>query len=144
MRAESFLVFEREGLVNGVKVGDALFQIRVGNADRQWLEVSYIARHLRPIVPVTIVPAFPDDPDAMVDACLLYYPKHFTRCPSLDTVTRELRNRPEPLRGLDFHLFLEDIPRAWFTLREEARPFLDELAIFSCEFKPYELSAKRP
>ena len=104
------------------------FQILVGDADRQWLEVRYFNRDIRPIGKVrVIIPKGPDHPDALIDACLAFFPEYFESCPSLVQVVEALGNVPR----IDFHLDGE--PSGWSQLREEARPLFKYLVIYKAE-----------
>lgn len=103
-----------------------LFQIYEGNSDRQWLEVDYISDKIKPIGNVrVIIPEGPDHPNALLDACLVFYPDYFINCPSLAAVKLQLRNA----KRLDFHLGKERIPSEWNALREEARFLFSRLDI---------------
>lgn len=106
------------------------FQILVGDADRQWLEVHYFNRDIRPMGRVkVIIPAGPDHPDALIDACLVFFPEYFEACPSLAQVVEALGN----VSRIDFHLNGE--PSGWTQLREEARPLFKYLVIYKAELK---------
>lgn len=104
------------------------FQILVGDADRQWLEPRYFDRRIRPIGRVTvIIPAGPDHPDALIDACVAFSPKYFESCPSLIQVSEVLERK----RRIDFHLDGE--PIGWAQLREEARPYFKKITVYEAE-----------
>ena len=106
------------------------FQILVGDADRQWLEVRYFNRDIRPIGRVrVIIPTGPDHPDALIDACLAFFPEYFESCPSLVQVVEALGN----VSRIDFHLDGE--PSGWAQLREEARPLFKYLVIYKTELQ---------
>ena len=133
------------GGLGGVGGADAInpiyFQILIGDADRQWLEVHYFDRRIRPIIKANIVPEVPNDPNALIDACILFYPRHFRQCPLLPKVADELK-RAKGLSGLlDFNLGKERIPRNWSQLRQEARPYFEQLHLFRASLEPYKLSA---
>ena len=94
------------------------FMVLVGDANRQWLEPHYFDRSIKPIGKLrVIVPAGPDHPDSLLDACIAFCPRHFSSCPSLAEVESALRD----VERLDFHASPEQIPEAWPRLREEAR-----------------------
>ena len=104
------------------------FQILVGDADRQWLEVRYFNSDIRPMGKVeVIVPAGPNHPDALIDACLTFFPEYFESCPSLAQVVEALGNAS----SIDFHLDGE--PSGWAQLREEARSLFKHLIIYEAE-----------
>lgn len=106
------------------------FQILVGDADRQWLEVRYFSRDIRPIGKVkVIIPAGPDHPDTLIDACLVFFPEYFESCPSLAQVVEALGD----VSRIDFHLNGE--PSGWAQLREEARPLFKYLVIYKAELQ---------
>lgn len=106
------------------------FQILVGDADRQWLEVRYFNKDIRPIGRVrVIIPKGPDHPDALIDACLTFFPEYFESCPSLVQVVEALGN----VSRIDFHLDGE--PTGWAQLREEARPLFKYLVIYKAELR---------
>lgn len=104
------------------------FQILVGDAGRQWLEVQYFNRDIRPIGRVRVItPKGPDHPDALIDACLAFFPEYFESCPSLVQVVEALGN----VSRIDFHLDGE--PSGWSQLREEAKPLFKYLVIYKAE-----------
>ena len=117
------------GVEGGFMGSDGLreiyMQILVCDSDRQSLVPYYFDRSTKPIGRVeVIIPAGPDHPDALIDAFLAFFPKHFEACPSLAQVAEELANA----RHIDFHLDGE--PPGWARLREEARPLFKELIIY--------------
>ena len=109
-------------------INPIFFQILVGDSDRQWLEPRYFDRRIRPIGRVkVIIPAGPDHPDTLIDACLAFSPKYFESCPSLIQVSEALAKA----RSIDFHLDGE--PINWAQLREEARPYFKKITIYEAE-----------
>ena len=108
-------------------INPILFQILVGDADRQWLEVRYFDKRIKPLSKIgVIIPESPDNPNALMDACIAFYPKHFKSCPLLSQVEREVTG----LRRLDFDLGQDSIPEEWKNLRLEALPLFKTLNIF--------------
>jgi hypothetical protein len=101
-------------------------QILVGDADRQWLEARYFDKRLKPLGKVrAIIPAAPNDPEALLDAAIAFYPKHFATCPSLHAIESSL-GATERLDFDDGH----STPSGWAQLREEARPLFEQLNIW--------------
>ena len=76
-----------------------------------------------------IIPTGPDHPDALIDACLAFFPEYFESCPSLVQVVEALGN----VSRIDFHLDGE--PSGWAQLREEARPLFKYLVIYKTELQ---------
>jgi hypothetical protein len=125
------------GGLGGVQGADGVnpiqMQIWVGDADRQWLEPHYVDRSIKPLGAIrSIVPAKPDDPAALLDACLVFFPKHFEKCPSLAEAARSL----EGMTCLDFDQGKKAVPAIWPKLREEARPYFRRLHIFEAILTP--------
>ncbi len=118
-------------------INPILFQILVGDGNRQWLEVHYFDKGIKPIVEATIIPEGPDNPDSLVDACILFFPSHFRECSLLEKVASELKKNLKPGGLLDFDLGKKQIPRDWLALREQARPCFKQLAIFQAALEPY-------
>ncbi len=113
-----------------------LFQILVGEADRQWLQAHYFDQTIKPIGKIeTIIPAGPNDPSALLDACIAFFPLHFQGCPSLTQISASLRE----VKRLDFHLEASKIPSGWNTLRSEALPAFRELNIWQADLVPLTL-----
>lgn len=111
------------------------FLVLVGDADRQWLEPHYFDSSIKPIGHLRIiVPAGPDHPDSLLDACIAFYPRHFRRCSSLGDVEVALRD----VECLDFDARPEDIPTAWSRLREEARPAFATISIWQADLERIE------
>ena len=107
--------------------------VLVGDADRQWMEPHYFDTTLKPLGQVRIVvPAGPDNPDSLLDACIAFFPEHFRSCPSLAGVESALRETER----LDFDAARHKIPEAWFALREEARPLFQQLPLWRADFVP--------
>lgn len=108
-------------------------QIWVGDAARQWLEPHYIDRSIAPLGAIrTIVPEKPNDPIALLDACIAFFPKHFEQCPSLASAAASLAGSTR----LDFDQGKESIPPVWPTLRQEAMPHFKRLNVFEAELHP--------
>ena len=100
-------------------------QILVTDSDRQALVAYHLDRRIRPMGRVkVIIPAGPDHLDALIDACLTFFPEYFESCPSLVQVAEGLANATR----IDFHLDGE--PTGWAQLREEARPLFKEMIIY--------------
>lgn len=119
------------GGLGGVQGADGVnpiqMQIWVGDADRQWLEPHYVDRAIKPLGAIqAIVPEKPDDPNSLLDACIVFYPKHFEQCPTLAKAAALL----EGMTRLDFDQGKKSIPTLWPKLREEARPHFGRLHIF--------------
>ena len=125
------------GGLGGVQGADGVnpiqMQIWVGDADRQWLEPYYVDRSIKPLGAIrAIVPEKPDDPVALLDACLVFFPKHFEQCTSFAEAAGSL----EGMTRLDFDLEKKAIPAIWPKLREEARPYFKRLHIFEAVLTP--------
>ncbi len=109
------------------------FLILVGDADRQWLEPHYFDESIKPIGRLqSIVPAGPNHPDSLLDACIAFCPRHFRSCPSLAKVESTLQEADR----LDFHLGAQEIPKDWPSLREEARPLFAAMNIWRANLVP--------
>lgn len=109
------------------------FLILVGESDRQWLEPHYFDSAIIPIGRLrVIIPEGPDNPDALLDACIAFCPRYFSACPSLAEVESALRDTER----LDFHAEVASIPPSWATLREEARPVFAALNCWRADLEP--------
>lgn len=78
------------------------------------------------------MPAAPDHPDALLDACIAFCPRYFKSCPSLVKVEAALRDAER----LDFDADPQAIPEAWVSLREEARPLFAAMNIWRADLVP--------
>jgi hypothetical protein len=113
-------------------------QIWVGNANRQWWQPHYVDRSIGRLSRIrSIVPSEPDHPDALLDACIVFHPHHFTDCPTLGYLMPLLKRVG---KVLDFEHPSEDpsikeIYELWPQLREEAWPRFRELNIFEAAFR---------
>lgn len=113
-------------------VNPILFQILVGDADRQWLEVNYFDESIKPLGKIkVIVPARPDDENSLLDACLAFYPQRFADCLSL----LEVKKKVEGLTRLDFNFDTGKVPEEWHKLRSEAQPMFKRLNIFEAQLR---------
>lgn len=107
-------------------------QIWVGDSDRQWLEARYFNVDIGPIGSIrVIVPQSADHPNALLDACLAFYPKAFSDCPSMAVVQAKLAHHER----LDFHQGKDEIPLEWQQLRGEALGPFRKLQIFEAELR---------
>lgn len=123
------------GFMGANGVNPIEFLVLIGDADRQWFEPHYFDVSIRPIGRLrVIVPAGPDHPDSLLDACIAFCPRYFRSCPSLAKVESALRDAER----LDFDANPEAIPEGWASLREEARPLLLAMNIWRADLVPIE------
>lgn len=102
-------------------------QIWLGEGNRQWLEPHYFDNRLKPLGKLrTIIPRGPFDHDALVDACIAFYPAHFKDCPTLAQVEKTLGD----IEVFDFDISEDQVPKLWSQLRKEAQNKFNELHIF--------------
>jgi hypothetical protein len=125
-----YIVGGEGGFMGADGVNPIELLILVGDADRQWLEPHYFNVALKPRGDTRrIVPASPNHPDMILDACLAFAPSMFTGCRTLAQVERELGD----FTFLDFHAARSVIPKSWNTLREEARAVFEALPIWEAQ-----------
>jgi hypothetical protein len=129
-----FYVFGGQGGYMGADgVNPIALMILVGDGNRQWLEPLYVDPELQGLGKLTaIVPARPDDPDNLLDACIAFFPASFAACPAFAAVEAALG----AAERLDFDAQPEDVPPAWPALREEARPVFAGLNIWQADLVP--------
>ena len=124
------------GFMGADGVNPILFQILVGDADRQWLEAHYFDKSIKPLGEIkVIIPARPDDENSLLDACIAFYPQHFADCPSLPEVEKKVKD----LTRLDFDLGMDKVPEEWHKFRKEGEPMFKQLNIFEAQLKRMEL-----
>lgn len=134
-----YCIGELGGAFGADGINPIRLQIWVGDADRQWLEAHYIDHSIKPLGAVkTIIPEGPDHPNALLDACLCFYPDHFRACPSLPVVAERLRG----VKRLDFDQGKADIPLEWERLRHEAAALFRKLHIFKADLEPVDLGVE--
>ena len=105
------------GFMGADGINPIQMQIWVGNSDRQWLEAYYFDSNIRPIGKIkVIVPEGPNHPNALLDACLAFYPSAFAQCASMAAIQSKLAQAER----LDFDTARNEIPREWYQLRSEA------------------------
>ena len=130
-----YVIGGQGGYMGADGVNPIEFLVLVGDADRQWLEPHYFDRSIKPIGRLrVIVPAGPDEPDSLLDACIAFCPRRFRECASFGEVESALRGAER----LDFDAHPQDIPTAWAKLREEARPLFAEMGIWRADLVPVE------
>lgn len=123
------------GFIGADGMNPISLQIWQGEGNRQWLEPHYIAPGFSPLGELrSVIPAWPDHPDALLDACLAFAPQLFKDCPSLVDVRAKLQDATM----LDFNARANDVPSAWGKLREEARPLFQRLTIYVGRLEPLE------
>ena len=124
------------GYLGADGINPILLQILVGDADRQWLEPRYFDKRIKPLGKIrVIVPEAPNHPHSLLDACIAFYPTHFSSCALLTQVEQEVRG----LKRLDFHLGMDKIPEEWNELRKESLPLFKSLNIFEANLVPIDL-----
>ena len=127
------------GFLGADGVNPIALQILVGDADRQWLEAHYVNRSVKPLGSVRIIiPKRPDDPNALIDACIAFLPEHFANCPSLTVVAEKLQRSEK----LDFDRE-DNIPAEWPSLRREGLEAFKQLHIFEADLRPLDLTSWR-
>ena len=127
-----YLVGREGGFQGADGINDVALQIWVGDGNRQWLEPHYFNAKPQPLAKVNrIVPAGPDHPDALIDACIAFYPQHFRSCSSLAEAALVLNDTD----CLDFDLGTTNVPVIWKQLREEARPLFKQLCVMQAKLE---------
>lgn len=118
-------VFGGEGGFGGADgVNPIELQIWLGEGNRQWLEGKPFDDSVRALGKLRkVIPAAPDSPDALLDACIAFHADAFATCPSLAQVEAELGETT----SLDFDLSPHEVPSSWAALREEARPIFEAM-----------------
>ena len=107
-------------------------EIRVGQGNRQWLEARYFETAIQRLGDIqTIVPNGPDSADALIDACIAFYPEHFADCPAFASVKASVAGKTD----LDF-TDPKSLPRDWDILREQARQYFGQLNVWVADLKP--------
>jgi hypothetical protein len=128
-----YVIGREAGFRGADGVTDVQLQIWVGDGNRQWLEPHWFAAPPKAIAKVArIVPAGPDDPEALLDAAIAFLPDHFRSCPSFTEAELVLADTDV----LDFDLDPENVPVAWKRLREEARPRFQKLCVMQATLEP--------
>jgi hypothetical protein len=127
-----YCIGEHGGFLGVHGLNPIWFQLWVGDADRQWWEAHYFDDNFEPLGNISVmVPARPDDPDALLDACIAFAPRLFASCATLATVAEQAVG----LERLDFDLEPKRIPDAWKPLRAEAREVFNRLSIFEATLR---------
>jgi hypothetical protein len=122
------------GFMGADGVNPIEMMIMVGEGNRQWLEPRYFDTRIKPLGKLkTIIPAGPDHPDALLDACIAFYPRLFRECHLLKEVESSLGDAER----LDFDARPLEIPKGWYKLREEARPIFTSLNIWLADLVPH-------
>lgn len=131
--ARLYVIGSPGGFMGADGVNPIEYMILLGDADRQWLEPHYFDKSIKPIGQVRVlVPASPNHPDLLLDACIAFCPRQFRSCPSLAKVELALRDRDR----LDFDASIQEIPAAWAALRDEARPLFAAMNIWRADLVP--------
>jgi len=123
------------GFAGSDGINPMLLQIWVGDSSRQWLEVHYFTKNIKPLKGIVrMVPDGPNSDNALLDACLLFYPDYFRSCPSLQEAAKIL-----PADSQFFDIDAVGVSLAWQKLREEARPLLSTLVVYEAFLEPMKL-----
>lgn len=104
-----------------------------GDGNRIWFESKFISTIIEPIGRIkTVIPENREDKNMFLDACIVFFPKAFEKCPTLKIIQKKLKNK----EFLDFNLDRNKLPmKEWEQLREEARPYFKKLYIFEAKLK---------
>ena len=130
-----YVIGEPAGFMGSDGVTDVVLQIWVGEGSRQWLEPRWFRGPAKAIAKVKrIVPAGPDDPNALLDAVIAFLPDHFRSCPSFAEAELVLADT----ELLDFDADRSNVPVIWNRLRDEARPRFKELCVMQAILQPVE------
>ena len=113
------------------------FIILEGEGSRMWFEARHFRPHTRASKVRNMVPAGPNDPNALIDAVLAFDLGRFAECPSFAAV----RDQLEGVDRLDFDRDV-NIPAAWPALREEARPIFEQMCIWEADLNRIELGGQ--
>jgi hypothetical protein len=128
-----FVIGGEGGFMGSDGVNPIQLLILVGDSDRMWLEPHYFDSSLRPLGQLrTLIPAGPDDPNALLDACIAFAPWYFTTCPSFSQLEAEVGDA----RGLDFDLDPRKVPKAWEKVREEGREVFGRIPLWRARLDP--------
>lgn len=127
-----YVIGREAGFLGADGVTDVQLQIWVGDGDRQWLEPRWFAAPPKAIAKVArIVPAGPDDPEALLDAAIAFLPDHFRSCQSFTEAELVLADTD----CLDFDIGTTNVPVIWPKLREEARPLFKQLCVMQAKLE---------
>ena len=131
--SEVYAIGGQGGFLGGDGVNPVEVLILVGHSDRMWFEPRYFDRDIWPIGRIQVtIPAGPEDPNALIDACLAFYPDYFSTCEALWIVQRELAD----WHRLDFDADAKNIPPEWDELRDQARPLFEQMHIWHGKLAP--------
>jgi len=97
--------------------------------ERQALIVHYFDTTIKPIGRIDRIRTGPDSD--LLDACLVFFPAHFSACPALAAIEQELRDT----ELLDF--YTGPIPDSWDELRKQAKPLFANLGIWHANFNTW-------
>ena len=109
-----------------------LMEILVGEGDYQWWEPRYMDETIEPLGNIRVlIPEKPDHQNALIDACIAFFPDYFRECPLLGAMGKQLKDSPT----LDFRNQWAAVPEHWPYLRNQARTAFGELHIFEADLK---------
>lgn len=131
-----YVVGEEGGFQGADGVNPISYLILVGDSSRQWRQAHYVDTSIKPIGKLNvIIPAAPEEPDALLDAVIAFSPAVFESCPSLPIVQEKLQG----VERLDFDISPDEVPAEWQTLREEARETFRTLHIWQADLQALHL-----
>ena len=122
------------GFMGSDGVNPVEFIILEGGGSRMWFEARRFGPRDRFSRVRAMVPAGPNDPNALIDAVLAFDLGRFAECSSFAAV----RDQLEGVDRLDFDQDV-NIPAAWPALREEARPIFERMGIWEADLNRIEL-----
>lgn len=132
-----YCIGDRGGFRGAEGINPIYLQIMVGAGYRQWFEPYYVDKSFRPLGKIgLIIPQNPEHPEALLDACIVFFPEHFRDCPSFQIVAKKIKD----MIGLDFDLGKREIPQEWEALRREAWPKFKALNIYEADLRRVELN----
>lgn len=104
----------------------------VGRGSREWIEPLYASAGFAPLGRIwAVLPAGPDDPLAVLDACLAFLPEHFASVPGFSRAQAAVAEHEE----LDL---ARELPPAWYELRRQAEARWRELRVARATLEPWD------
>ena len=104
--------------------------ILVGDGNRRWYECRYLDSPGKSLGKIkSMVPAHWDNPDNLLDALIVFFPRYFEACPAFPSVAESLAE----CTMLDFDAAPPADSVSWEMLREQARKVLPTIIIWKAD-----------
>ena len=127
-----YMIGGQGGFLGSDGINPIGFQILVGNADREWLEVKYFDEHFQSIAGIThMVPLRPINDENIINGIIMFGPQLFMQdCDLLKDAFKHFKDLGK--KKIDMGI---DQPDFWNELVDQAQSKFQNINLYSADIK---------